>query len=239
MNSEPGQLALNVRLRDGSSFDNFYPAGNAEILFRLRDFLDVGSGNAPPVFFVWGDNASGKSHLLQSACRSMHARHQAPLYVSFREPQLQPVLLEEAEQAFLVCLDDLDRIAGDAAWESALFALYELVRSTGTKLLAGGIAPPTRLGLKMPELATRLAWGPVYQLHSLTDAEKLEAIQLRARNRGFDISADVASYILRRYPRDLHSLFRLLDRIDVASLASQRRVTIPFVRELERSRDAT
>jgi DnaA family protein len=235
----PAQLALNLRLRDGSALDNFYPAGNEEVVDRLRDFLGDSPGSGPSAFFIWGENASGKSHLLQSACRLVHGRQQLPLYVPFSEPGLQPVLLQEAEQAFLISLDDLDRIAGVAAWESALFALYELARSTGTKLLASGNAPPTRLGLKMPELATRLAWGPVYQLHSLTDVEKLAAVQLRARNRGFDVTPDVANYILRRYPRDLNSLFGLLERIDVASLASQRRVTIPFLRELERSRGAT
>lgn len=232
------QLALNLRVRDGSSFDNFYPAGNEEIARGVRDFLDAAPSHGPAVLFLWGESASGKSHLLQAACRMAHGRRQVPLYVPLGEPGLQPDLLDDADDSFLICLDDLERAAGDAAWESALFALYELVRSTGTRLLASGNAPPTRLGLKMPELATRLAWGPVYQLRPLADVEKLEAIQLRARNRGFDVTPDVASYILRRYPRDLNSLFTLLERIDVASLASQRRVTIPFLRELERSSGA-
>jgi DnaA family protein len=233
------QLALDLRLRDGSSFDNFYPAQNEEVLRRMRDFLDAAPESGPTAFFVWGESASGKSHLLQSACRLVHGRQQLPLYVPFSEPGLPPILLDEADEATLICLDDLERIADNVAWESALFRLYELARATGTKLLASGNAPPTRLGLKMPELASRLAWGPVYQLSPLSDGEKLEAMQLRAHNRGFEVAPEVASYILRRYPRDLSSLFNLLERIDVASLASQRRVTIPFLRELERSHDAT
>jgi DnaA family protein len=91
------------------------------------------------------------------------------------------------------------------------------------------------LGLAMSELATRFAWGSVYQLKPLADDDKLAAMQLRARNRGLDLPPDAARYILHRYPRDLHSLFALLERIDAASLASQRRVTIPFLRDLERS----
>lgn len=233
------QLALDVRLRDGSSFENFYAGRNAEVLRGMRAFLDAAPENGPTAFYVWGESASGKSHLLQSACRLVRAREQTPLYVPFREAGVSPVLLDEADGTFLVCLDDLESIAGDMAWEPALFALYELARSSGTKLLASGSAPPTRLGLKMPELATRLAAGPVYPLTPLDDAEKLEAMQLRARNRGLEVTPDVANYILRRYPRDLSSLFSLLERIDVAALASQRRVTIPFLRELERSRDAT
>ncbi len=194
---------------------------------------------AQAVLFLWGESASGKSHLLQAACRLVQERDNVPIYVPLGEPGLRPVLLEEADASFLICLDDVQHVAGDPAWESALFALYELARSTGAKLLASGTAPPTRLNLNMPELASRLAWGPVYQLQPLSDDEKLEAIRLRARNRGLDVAPDVARYILRRYPRDLSSLFTLLERIDTAALASQRRVTIPFLRELEGFHGAT
>ena len=73
----------------------------------------------------------------------------------------------------------------------------------------------------------------MYQLHPLAEEEKLGALRLRARNRGFDLPEDVARYVLRRYPRDTRSLFALLERIDEASLARKRRITIPFIRELE------
>ena len=96
--------------------------------------------------------------------------------------------------------------------------------------------PPARLGLRLPDLTSRLAWGTVYALQSLDDAEKLEAVRLRAHNRGFEMPEDVVQYILSRYPRDMRSLFDLLDRIDRASLTHQRRVTIPFLRELEAMR---
>ncbi len=88
-------------------------------------------------------------------------------------------------------------------------------------------------GFAMPDLRTRFAGGGAYPLRGLSDDAKLAAIQLRARNRGFDLATDVGRYILNRYPRDLGSLFALLDRIDAESLAHQRRITIPFLRELE------
>lgn len=228
------QLALNLRLRDASSFVNFYGAGNREALEHLHALLrQPARESAPRSLFLWGEHASGKTHLLEAACRAVAAAGEVPLYVPLGDPSMTPDMLQEAEQAYLICLDDVQRVAGERAWEAALFALYELSRASGARLLAAATAAPAHLALAMPELATRLAWGPVYKLRPLTEAGKLEAVRLRARNRGIELSAEVIRYILHRYPRDLDSLFALLDRIDVAALASQRRVTIPFLRELE------
>lgn len=228
------QLALNLRLRDGSSLANFCSTDNGEVLERLRALLHAPQAAASPrSLFLWGERASGKTHLLEAACRAVHARGEVPLYLPLGEPGLRPDVLQEAEQAFLICLDDVERVAGDRDWESALFALYELSRASGARLAAAAAGAPAHLGFIMPELATRFGWGPVYQLRPLGDTEKREAVRLRANNRGLDLSAEVMRYILNRYPRDLNSLFALLDRIDVAALASQRRITIPFLRQLE------
>jgi DnaA family protein len=115
----------------------------------------------------------------------------------------------------------------------ALFTLTERLRAAGGTLISAADSPPARLGLRLPDLTSRLAWGTVYALEPLSDAEKLEAIRLRAHNRGFEMPEEVVQYILSRYPRDLRSLFDLLERIDRASLVQQRRVTIPFLRRLE------
>lgn len=230
------QLAFNLRLRDGSSLDNFVGAHNREAVECLRNLLNASSRESGPAsLLLWGEPATGKTHLLEAAFHSVQARGAAALYLPLANSEILPIALEEAQHAFLVCLDDVQCIAGNAAWESALFAFYELARSTGAVLIAAASAPPMHLGLTMPELATRLGWGPVYQLHALSDSDRLAAIQLRARNRGFTISVAVARYILHRYPRDLTTLFTLLDRIDAASLARQRRVTIPFLQQLEMS----
>lgn len=234
------QLALNLRLRDASSFDNFLATPNQEAVACLRGLLrEEHAAHDPRSLFLWGEAGSGKTHLLEGACRSVQAQGATPFYLPLADATLRPRVLEAAELSYLICLDDVHCVAGDAAWEAALFALYELGRTTGVRLLASATAAPTRLGFKMPELATRLAWGPVYQLRALDDAQKLEAIRLRGANRGFDLSPEVLRYILHRYPRDLHSLFALLDRIDSAALAHQRRITIPFLRQLEQSGSAT
>ncbi len=232
------QLALNLRLKDGSSFSNFLPGPNREALERLRAAVVAATARdaktEDKILFLWGADGCGKSHLLQAACRLAQELGAAPLYAPLAEvAALSPSLLEDAEQAALVCLDDVERIAGRPEWEAALFSLTERRRACGGLQICAATAPPARLGLRLPDLSSRLAWGAVYALQGLGDAEKLEAVRLRARNRGLDMPEDVVQYILSRYPRDMHSLFDLLERIDRASLSQQRRVTIPFLRRLE------
>lgn len=231
------QLSLNLRLKDASSFGNFLAGPNREALEQLRAAVVQAATQAnakAAMIYLWGAEGSGKTHLLQAACRLAQELGVAPAYIPLADVMaLGPSLLEGLEETPLVCLDDVERVAGRTEWEAALFSLVERRRSAGGMLAVGAGAPPDRLGLKLPDLASRLAWGTTYAMQPLSDAQKLEAVQLRARHRGFEMPEDVARYILSRYPRDLVSLFDLLDRIDEASLTQQRRVTIPFLRELE------
>ena len=230
------QLPLNLRLKDSSSFENFLPASNREAVARLRAATAaLARGRAlEPVLFLCGAPGTGRTHLLQAACREVQSAGGSVLYIPFSEiAALAPAILEDLDQVSLVCLDDIERIAGNAGWEVAVFALCERLRAAGGMLLVAGARPPRELGLQLPDLATRLGWGPVYALVPLGDDERLEAVRLRARNRGLEMPEEVARYILARYPRDLDSLFALLDRLDRASLAEQRRLTIPFLRSFE------
>ena len=231
------QLSLNLRLKDASSFGNFLPGANREALDQLRAGVVATATRAKasePVIFLWGMEGSGKTHLLQAACRLAQELGIAPVYLPLGEIEaLPPSVIEGADQAPLVCLDDLERAAGRPEGETALFSLAERLRAAGGMLVVAASTPPAQLGIRLPDLASRLAWGTTYALQPLDDRQKLEAVRLRAQHRGFEMAEDVARYILSRYPRDLPSLFILLDRIDQASLAQQRRVTIPFLRQLE------
>jgi DnaA family protein len=231
------QLALNLKLRDASSFENFFAGRNREVVERLRQTVRglAGIPQAPASWlYIWGETGCGKTHLLEAACRAAQAAGSTSIYIPLAEKNsFSPGLLEDVEQTALVCVDDIAHIAGDVAWEAALFGLYERLRAQGGILVIAASVSPMALGLKLPDLATRLAAGLVYQLHSLSDDEKIAALRLRAEQRGMEMGEDVARYLLTRYPRDLHSLFALLDKLDTATLAAQRRLTIPFLRGLE------
>ncbi|MGM0594792.1 MAG: DnaA regulatory inactivator Hda [Pseudomonadota bacterium] len=222
------QLPLRIGLRDSATFANFWPADNAAACHTLAQRQE-------PFVYLWGSSGSGKTHLLQAACHAVSEAGGTAIYLPLAESaELHPAMLEGMEQMALVCLDDLDAVAGDAAWEQALFHLYNRLRESGNHLIAAASAAPASLGIELPDLVSRLGWGPVYQLNLLDDVGKAQALRQRASNRGMVLSPEVANYLLSRAPRDMHALFALLERLDEHSLAAQRRLTIPFVRELIR-----
>ena len=141
-------------------------------------------------------------------------------------------LLAASARPGLVVADDVERL--DTAGQVALFNAINAARDAGGTVLAAGNAPPAQLALR-EDLKSRLAWGLVYQVKPLTDAEKALTLHGEAARRGLRLSDEVVWYLLTHVRRDLHSLIALLDRIDRASLEQRRAVTLPLVRELIRS----
>jgi DnaA family protein len=229
------QLALGLTLQPAFSFDSFIPGPNGEALDAVRR-LAAGAGE--PYLYLWGPAGVGKSHLLQAACGAAHAPERPVAYLPLTQAlHFGPDLLQDLETMTLVCLDDLHCLAGQALWEEALFDLYNRIREADAGLLVSADRPLAQLPTGLPDLASRLAWGPSYQLQPLPDAELLTALTRLAAERGLRLPADSAQYILRRCPRDLGYLQGLLERLDRASLAAQRRLTLPFVREQLRQRE--
>ncbi len=236
------QLPLRFSWRDGLSFDNYFveagadaaadKKGNAEVVHHVQRAAD-GEADAERYLFVWGNASVGKSHLLQAACQQSAENHHAVAYLPMMElAELGGEIFAGLEHMALVCIDDVQRIAGDAQWEEALFHLYNRMRDAGGILLLSADVAPSALKTTLPDLQSRLAWGPVLQLGELDDVGKIAALQLRAKGRGFDLPDEVAQFLIRRSARDMGSLFALLDRLDEASLVQQRKLTIPFVRGL-------
>ncbi|MHB1941697.1 MAG: DnaA regulatory inactivator Hda [Acidiferrobacteraceae bacterium] len=224
------QLPLDLKLHPRSSFENFLPGTNHEALSALRD---VAAGLGTQHLLLCGGSGSGKTHLLEAVVRTATAGGLRPLYLPLDQADhLAPDLLDDLEQECdLICVDDVQNVAGRPEWERALFALQ--VRSGTCVWVTSSTAPPGLLGFAMPELATRLSAGLVYPLHALRDGDKHELLQHRARALGLELEPAVARYLLERHARDLAGLMRLLDRIDAESLRRQRRPTIAFIRGLE------
>ena len=216
------QLPLQIKLNDAATFANFYAAGNEELVSLLKQGTE-------PYIYIWSAEAAGKTHLLQSVCL---ASEKQSIYLPLGEfEQLSPEILDGLEQYNVICLDDINAIAGQLEWEEALFHLYNRVKEAGGHLRVAGTATVNQLSIKLPDLVSRLNWGPVFHLHSLTDEQKAKALKMRASLRGFDMSDEVANYLINHYPRDMHNLFAILDRLDEATLQAQRRLTIPFIKK--------
>lgn len=223
------QLPLKIRLRDNATFESFFAAQNRQAVTTLQRAAE-GGGDAAALY-LWGSSGSGKSHLLQAACHRVAGRDEVAIYLPLRDHELfSPEMVEGMDSLALVCLDDVEAIAGLREWEEAIFHLYNRMQMSGAQLLVAANAAPQALPLLLPDLATRLGWGLVFQLDELNDDHKRLALQQRAQAIGMEMNDEVAHYLFSRTRRDMHSLFALLDALDHATLVAQRRLTIPFLK---------
>lgn len=226
------QLTLSVRLRDTATFANYYPGINSEVVRLLRASVTEDR----EFVYLWGGHGSGKTHLLQAVCHLDSTQVHPLAYFPLREiDALSPDVLEGVEQLPLVVVDDIDAVAGRVEWERGLFHLYNRIHDQDGRLIAAGSHSPASIGIMLPDLRTRLAAGLVLQLRMLDDHGKAEALRLQARQRGIDLPEEVAGYLLHHCPRDMTGLFASLDLLDQASLAAQRKLTIPFVKQVLRN----
>lgn len=228
------QLPLGLQLNDYATFSNFVAGANTIALQSVQACAAVTrAGSGEPFLYLWGGEGSGRTHLLQSACHLASQQGSSVFYLPLLQAaEFSLEMLEGLECMTLLCIDDLQSIAGQPDWEQALFHLYNRVRDQGSRLIVTATATPSELGMQLPDLVSRLSWGTAFHLLPLEDEQKLQALQLRAQCRGFELPLESGRYLLRRYPRDMHALFSLLDRLDQASLVAQRRLTIPFIREV-------
>jgi len=218
------QYHLDFEVDDGHDFEHFVPGADTATVAILRRL--AGGDERRPVY-LWGATGTGKSHLLHACCRlaARQGRHVLRLI-----PGDAAACNEARAHADLVCIDELERIAGRRARELELLGIYEGLRARGATLLTAARAPLGALPLVLEDVRSRLGWGLVFRLGGLDDAGKLHALRLRAALRCLELGDEAAGYLLNRMPRDTHSLFTLLDRLDRNALSAQRRLTIPFIR---------
>lgn len=224
------QLPLAFVPREVFSFETLVAGSNALMIGILQQCV---SGEGEQQIYTWASSRSGKSHIMQAACRMASDHQRSVCYLPAAEMIQQSVsILEDLEQLDLVCIDDIEYMAGSTVWEEALFDLINRMRENGRPLLLSASLSPEAIPVILPDLRSRLAWGPVFQLQPLNDDEKYQALSLRAHQRGLELPQNVFEYLLRRYPRDLFGLFERLEKLDEASMAMQRKLTVPFVKSV-------
>ncbi|ABR84526.1 MULTISPECIES: DnaA regulatory inactivator Hda [Pseudomonas aeruginosa group] len=229
---KPIQLPLSVRLRDDATFANYYPGANAAALGYVERLCEAEAGWAESLIYLWGHDGVGRSHLLQAACLRFEQFEERTIYLPMADlVQYGPEIFDDLEQCELVCIDDLDVLVGKRNWEEGLFHLFNRLRDTGRRLLLAASKSPRELQVKLPDLKSRLTMALIFQLHGLSDEDKLRALQLRASRRGLHLTDEVGRFILNRGSRSMNSLFDLLEQLDRASLQAQRKLTIPFLKE--------
>lgn len=226
------QLTLKVQLPDGETFDSYKSQVNIGVVSQLKSFIEQ-KQNEPHCFYLFGLASSGKSHLLHASSSFATQVGKSSVCLSCEELKTMPVeVLDGLENIDLICLDDVHLIAGDKQWEQAIFDLYNRVLEQNKSLLISGNESALQLGIKLPDLVSRLSWGLTEQVKPLDDDEKISALQHRATQRGLTLSEDVVKFLLNRLSRDMSSLINSLDVLDKASIQEQRKITIPFIKEI-------
>jgi DnaA family protein len=220
------QLALDLKLADFALFETFYAGPNAAVVGTLKQ---AATEPGPRVTWLWGGTGTGRSHLLQALVAAASKAGDICAWLPLADSDLAPGMLEGMGALQVLCVDDIDRVAGDAAWERALFRMFEDLRNNKGRLLVSASAPASEVAFALPDLQSRLASGPTWKLQPLDDDALLAAMQLRARWRGLELPEETGRYLLRRVERTTATLFALLDELDAAALEAQRGLTIPFV----------
>ena len=229
------QLTLSVQLPDDETFASFQSKSNQMVVKQVTHFLDhiVDDHKKVHSLYLFGLSGVGKSHLLHASCTYVDKLGVTSLCLSFSElTQLSVDVLDGLENIDLVCLDDIQLIAGDKQWQQAIFDLYNRMVEQNKCLIITGDQSAAQLNISLPDLVSRLSWGLTEQLKPLTDKEKSFALQYRAQQRGLFISDDVASFLINRLSRDMTSLLAALEQLDQASIREQRRITIPFIKDV-------
>ena len=223
------QLPLGVRLPDRAVFASFLPARNREALEHARR---VAGGEAAGATWLCGPASAGKTHLLQAICSQAGQSRRAGYFPLAELADLGVGVLEGLPQLQCVCLDDLEAVAGRREWDQAIFGLLRELEDCGGSLVMAARPPPALLAWALPDLGSRCAAGAVLQLRALDEIEQQQALQLRAKLRGVELPEETSRWLQRRFPRDMRRLYGLLDTLDDAALAAQRRLTVPFIREV-------
>lgn len=217
------QLTLNVQLPDGFTFDNFVFNENRLLVREQLEGIDS----------VWltGAYSTGKTHLLSAlAC----ANDQTALYLPADEliASCDPTMLEGLEATYCLVFDDIDKLAQTVAWSEALFHLFNRHHAQGGRWVCSSQVAPRYVDTPLADLRSRFTLFPAFELGNYNDQERVKIFSERARFRGIKVNEDVYPYITNHLPRDLKYWLQLLDQLDQASLAEQRKVTIPLVKSV-------
>lgn len=224
------QLTLTIQLKHHASLQDFQ--WHPHNLLLKHALENIGTPHGDRMIYLWGGPGVGKTHLLQGMTQIFYERHQTAMYLPMQElVQCDPHCLSDIS-ADLVAVDDIELIAGIPAWEEAFFHFYNRIKDNEQCFMIANECTPTISRIRLPDLRSRLSWGLVVELKELDDEHKVLTLQQQAEERGFHLPDSVALFLIKRCGRNMHELQKMLERLDHASLAAQRKITIPFVKHI-------
>lgn len=223
------QILLPLESRRPDRFEDYLAGPNQNVVVALQELQPSAAG----CLFIQGAQGSGKSHLLNAACNFAQNQGQRAFYMALGSvPEAAAAGLAGLEEMHLVCIDDIDRVAGKPNWESPLFHLFNRLRARHGRLVVSSLQPLSVLPFRLPDLASRLAWGLRLQLKPLHDDGKMEVLRRKAGALGIILPDEVAHYLLSRGSRNMASLLASFEAVRVAALTGKRKITLPLARQV-------
>ena len=217
----------NFKKRD---FDSFFQGENKDLLYFLNTMIKTKSNNS---IYIWGSQGTGKTHLLQAACKKANEMDWHVTYIPLEQYRDFSIdILDGLGKLDLVCIDDLEFIIDNIEWQQRVTLLFNEIRDNKNSIIISSKISPNNIKIDLDDLKSRLVWGHVFKIKAADDELKIKILKKEANERSFNLNDDVVEFLIRRSNRDLTSLIEILDEIDRSSLAAKRKITVPFVKEL-------
>lgn len=231
MNSAQQQQVFNLQLSLANTFATYFSEANNTLVKQLQA-IACGEQQEPQIF-IWGSSNSGKTHLLQAVCHLASQHQKRSIYIPLLKlPLHDPEIIQGFESMDIVCIDDIHLLAKNESWEQALFNFINQARAQNAEIIISSQQNPAQNIFSLADLNSRTVWGPVYKLYELLDYELESALLQHAKSRGIKLSEEVRKYLFIHCRRDIATLVNILDSLDHASLQEQRKITVPFLKQI-------
>lgn len=223
------QIPLAFPLRSQATFGNFIVEEDLELVARLQN---LAMQKAPQTIWLWGESGVGCSHLLNASCHYLQDSGKRVAYIPSMDWNTESDSLLGYQSFDMVAIDDVHLFVGQKSAEHDLVELYQSLQNTGAIMLLSAHSAPNHLDYLIKDLASRFIAAESYQLLGLSDDGKMRFVQIEAKQRGLELDEGVARFMLTRCSRNLQDLIALLNTLDRESLSQQRKLTVPFLKQV-------
>ena len=226
--SNPKQLTFPWNKENKSSFDSFYTTKlNKQLLFLLKDEA------LKEDLLIYGAKDSGKTYLIQALCNQFNNQGKSSFFLPMRQAiELSVDILDSLENIELVCIDGIESLVGNKAWEIGLFNLINRSFNSNNRLVFTSAKNIDGMNFELKDLDSRLRKIQSHELHSLADDDILYALKHIANLRCIELGSKEAQYLLTYADRNISDLVKILESLDQLSMEMKRKITIPLIKEV-------